>query len=111
MFPATHRFAGGKGVATALGVLIVLSPGAALSAMAAFMIVLSVSGYVSLASMSATLVVPLVLALLRAPAASLVAGSAMALVTALRHRDNVRRLLNGTEPRLALHKKQATHRK
>ena len=105
VFPVTLGFAGGKGVATGLGALVVLNPVAAASAAGVFALVLAGSGYVSLASMLAAIAAPLVLAVAGAPRPTLAVGSIMAIVILARHRDNVRRLLAGTEPRL--HKKQA----
>jgi glycerol-3-phosphate acyltransferase PlsY len=107
LFPITLRFAGGKGVATALGAILVLSPPAAAVAIGVFVVVLGGAGYVSAASVSAALVVPPILALLGAPAAVIATGATMAAGIVLRHRDNLRRLQAGVEPRVALRKRQA----
>ena len=64
MFPLYHRFRGGKGVATSLGVMIPLLPWPTLGGMVIWVIVALALRYVSLASMIAALVVP-VLAFLR----------------------------------------------
>lgn len=58
LFPVYLRFQGGKGVATALGVFLYLSPLAAVGAIAVFMLVLLNWGYVSLASLSAAFFMP-----------------------------------------------------
>jgi acyl-phosphate glycerol 3-phosphate acyltransferase len=106
LFPVYLRFHGGKGVATAAGVVTVLLPGPALGALLAWLVVASATHYVSLAS----LVAALVLCLLRfalTPQSfdeshrvlSLFCLLAAFLVF-LRHRSNVKRLLAGTENRL-----------
>ena len=104
VFPVTLRFAGGKGVATALGVLLALHPlGAGITA-AIFALVLWRSGYVSLASMLAALAAPAVIGCLGGPVGTIAIATAMAAVIVVRHRDNLDRLRAGTEPQLRLHK-------
>ena len=108
-YPIWLGFKGGKGVATALGVFLVLSPLAALSALAVFLLVVAVWRYVSLGSVAAAAAMPLLMYLLWAPrlAPPLVITFGTLLATALvifRHRANLRRLLDGTEPRFSLGK-------
>jgi glycerol-3-phosphate acyltransferase PlsY len=107
LFPFGLRFAGGKGVATALGVLIALCPAAAAAAAAVFAAVFAAFRYVSVASLAAALASPLASAGLGCPRPFVTIAVAMAVLIAWRHRDNLRRLLAGTEPRFALPKKQA----
>ena len=59
VFPVTLRFAGGKGVATALGVLLVISPLAVVCALGVFVVAFLLARYVSLASVLAAIVVPI----------------------------------------------------
>ena len=100
MFPLYHRFRGGKGVATSLGVMIPLLPWPTLGGMLIWVIVALALRYVSLASMIAALVVP-VLAFLRGDPAPLVwAAAAAALLIIAAHRGNLQRLVRGTESRL-----------
>jgi glycerol-3-phosphate acyltransferase PlsY len=108
VFPVTLGFAGGKGVATALGVLLALCPPAAVVALLVFVLVFAVDRRASVASLAGTAVTAVTPALVGAP--GVVAGAAvvMALVVAARHRDNLRRLRAGTEPRLRVHRKQAS---
>jgi glycerol-3-phosphate acyltransferase PlsY len=106
VYPPTGR-AGGKGVATALGVHAVLCPPAALGAVAAFAAVFAASRFVSIASVVGALTAPLAAGLAGAPAAVVGASAAMAAVIGLRHRENFRRLRTGTEPRFGVHKRQA----
>jgi len=107
VFPVTLRFAGGKGVATALGVLVVLAPGAVAWAAATFLVVFLPFRYVSLASVVAAATAPVAVALLGYPRPTVVASLAMSAVIVVRHRANLARLRAGTEPRFVLHKKQA----
>ena len=111
VFPVTLRFAGGKGVATALGVLIPLAPLAAAAAAVVFLLVFVTCRYVSLASVLGAVTAPLAAAALGQPPAVLAAVMAMSVVIVLRHRDNFARLRAGTEPRFGLHKRQAPHGK
>lgn len=110
VFPVFLRFRGGKGVASALGVVLGLYPYFTWPGVVAFVIwtaVVKLSGYVSLGSITAAVLFPpaywlLGLALhwpLRAQwPLSLIAVAMVALVL-LRHRPNIHRLLSGTEPR------------
>lgn len=106
-FPIVFRFAGGKGVATALGALLALCPLAAAVPLATFAGVVLAYRYVSLASVAAALVAPLAVALLGYPRPVLGVVVTIAVVILVRHRDNLARLYAGIEPRFRLHKKQA----
>jgi glycerol-3-phosphate acyltransferase PlsY len=93
-------FRGGKGVATGLGAFLRLVPWATLPAAVVWLAVTATFRYVSLGSLTATLCVPLGALLLGEPTASVVAALAVAAIIVARHRDNVARLLAGTERRL-----------
>lgn len=89
---------GGKGVATAAGCFLVISPMSVLASLIAFLLILGWSGRVSAGSLSAAAVLPAaVWWSLRSP---VYCGCAvlMAVLIVLRHRDNIRRLLTGSEP-------------
>jgi glycerol-3-phosphate acyltransferase PlsY len=103
-FPVWLRFRGGKGVATGVGVFLALSPLAVAIALVVFILVVFVTRYVSLGSITATIVFPLCVWLLGlyakptgdlAPlmSASIVGGA----IIILMHRANIGRLLEGTE--------------
>ena len=89
---------GGKGVATAAGCFLVISPLSVLAALIAFLLILGWSGRVSAGSLSAAAVLPAaVWWSLHSP---VYCGCAvlMAALIVLRHKDNIRRLLTGSEP-------------
>ena len=100
MYPLYHRFQGGKGVATSLGVMIPLLPWPTLGAVVVWMAVALSLRYVSVASMLAALAVP-VLAFLRGdPPPFVAAASVAALLILAAHRGNLQRLVQGVESRL-----------
>jgi len=102
-FPVWLRFKGGKGVATAAGVLFALTPLAALIVLAVFVAVVAASRYVSLGSMvSAVAAIPLAWAFGQVQAAELYI--ALAVIIGLKHADNIRRLLAGTENKVSSRK-------
>jgi glycerol-3-phosphate acyltransferase PlsY len=108
-FPIWLHFRGGKGVATALGIFLALSPFAALSALAVFILVVAVWRYVSLGSVAAAAAMPLLMYFLWAPplAPPLAVTFGTLFATALvvfKHRGNLQRLLDGTEPRFTFGK-------
>lgn len=99
LFPVYLQFKGGKGVATALGVFLVLEPEAVLVSLALFVCVVLLCGYVSLGSLVAAAFMPLWIWLL---GGSALHASLAALVGAfiwLKHRDNLARLVRGDEKR------------
>jgi acyl phosphate:glycerol-3-phosphate acyltransferase len=110
VLPAYYGFRGGKGVATATGALAPLAPWAALAAAGVFALVVAATRYVSLASIGALGSFPvLVYAGGRAgwwpaPAWLLSSAVAVAVLVAVMHRANVRRLLDGSEHRLGEHR-------
>ena len=103
MFPVWLRFRGGKGVATGFGVFLVAAPLAALFAIAVFAIILALTRYVSLASVLGSASFPVFAWLLaegRRPPFFFAVQIAVALLIILKHHQNIRRLLAGTESRL-----------
>jgi glycerol-3-phosphate acyltransferase PlsY len=101
VYPVWLRFAGGKGVATAAGAFMFLSPPAALGAIAAFAVILWRTRYVSLASMAGALLLPVLAAFTDEPWPTVIAGTAAAALVLFKHRDNLGRLRDGTERRLS----------
>ena len=105
-FPVWLRFKGGKGVATSAGSLAGVMPIAALTIFIVWLIVFFITRYVSLASIVAATALPVAVAAL--VALQQTQGTVLfyfsLLMTTLvvwRHRSNITRLLNGTEPRFA----------
>jgi acyl phosphate:glycerol-3-phosphate acyltransferase len=111
VFPVWLRFDGGKGVATSLGVFLVICWPAVAAAAILFVLVVSFWRYVSLGSISAAAALPLLVYLLYAPghapptAVTFSTLLAAALVI-VKHRDNIERLLAGTEPRFDIGRKK-----
>lgn len=99
MFPVWLGFKGGKGVATALGVMLVLAWPAAALGFAVWLVVALVTRISSLASLSAC-AAALVAAVFLAPAPVAYVAAAIGALVFWRHQDNIRRLLAGTEPRI-----------
>ena len=90
---------GGKGVATALGVTIAASPIAGCVALITFAVVFALSRFVSLASIAATASVPLWFLIANADDATTAGFMAIATILILRHQQNIRRLIEGREPK------------
>ena len=97
MFPLYHGFRGGKGVATALGVLLPTLPLPLLGGFVVWLVVVAVWRYVSAGSMLAALVVPLLAALWSYPVPLVMAAAMIALLVLYKHRENLSRLLQGRE--------------
>lgn len=91
---------GGKGVATAAGVFLALAPIPTLVALVTWLLVVLVSGYVSLASLAAAVALPVAIAVLLGPGSVLFGVSvAIALFVFWTHRANIGRLRRGEEHR------------
>ena len=101
-FPIFLKFRGGKGVAPGMGAFLAISPSAVLICAVFFVIDLAMSGYVSVASIAAAAVFPLVLLWSGGYSSSiLTAAVAGAGLIILRHRANMQRLRAGTERRIS----------
>lgn len=101
IFPLFFRFRGGKGVATTIGAFLVLSPVPALLAVAIFAATVAVSRYVSLGSLVASVLLPLMSRFaFHLPDAVVAAQGAAAILIVAKHIENLRRLASGTERKL-----------
>ncbi len=104
VFPIFFRFKGGKGVATSVGIFAVCSPVAICLGLAVFIIITAVTKYVSLASVIATFVVVGGSAVFRVTDAplfpQLILSVIMGVIVISKHKDNIKRLLNGTENKI-----------
>jgi glycerol-3-phosphate acyltransferase PlsY len=103
-FPVWLGFKGGKGVAASAGALFGLMPFVALIAVAVWLIIFYLTRYVSVASMTAALAVPITILSMTflgqtGGTALLYFSICLAAVVIVRHRSNLSRLVRGTEPR------------
>ena len=94
------RFRGGKGIATGFGAILGLVPVVAIGCLLAWLAALGLSRMISVASIVACVGAPLGLYLTHAPAAYAWVVAPLAVVAVLKHLPNVRRILNGTEPKV-----------
>jgi glycerol-3-phosphate acyltransferase PlsY len=101
-YPVYLRFKGGKGVATALGIFLVLSPQAVLVALAVFVLTVATTRYISLGSILAAMSAPLLILMLNHPQPIFLATLFIALLVVWRHRSNIRLLIDGSENRFKL---------
>jgi acyl phosphate:glycerol-3-phosphate acyltransferase len=104
IFPVFAGFRGGKGVATLLGILIGVQPQAALICSVIFILVLLISGYVSLSSMIAAVCYPFIIMLVlneTIPTVNIFA-MAIAVMVLITHQKNIERLLRKKESKVRL---------
>ncbi len=111
-FPIWLSFKGGKGVATAAGLFLVLCPPAFLGSLLLFILVVVFWRYVSLGSISAAAAMPLLIYFLwaprHAPPPVITFGAlAVAMLIVYKHDANIQRLVEGAEPKFSFSKKKA----
>ena len=108
IYPVFAGFRGGKGVGTTFGVLLALHPLLTLSCVGVFLLVLFISGYVSVSSMSAGVAFPLLLfTLFGTPSLAFKIFSILiAFALILTHRKNIRRLIDGKETKFIKSRKR-----
>jgi glycerol-3-phosphate acyltransferase PlsY len=104
LYPPWLKFNGGKGVATSAGALLALTPVATLIGVAIWTTVFWLTRYVSLASITAAVVLPIVILVVSSHGQNtgkplVYASACVAAVVIWRHRSNLSRLMRGTEPR------------
>lgn len=107
IFPVWLGFRGGKGVATAFGVFLVAAPWAALASIAVFILITALSRYVSLASIIGAVSFPLFAWLTVSgprPWFFVAVQVVVSLIIVIKHHQNIRRLLAGTESRFGARK-------
>ncbi|MDP2752410.1 MAG: glycerol-3-phosphate 1-O-acyltransferase PlsY [Rhodocyclaceae bacterium] len=103
LFPVFLKFKGGKGVATALGVMAGFSGGLALICVVVWLVVAGVTRYSSLAALMAAALAPLAAGMLTHREAAL-AVLVISFMLVLRHKANIQRLRAGTESRIGFPK-------
>jgi len=103
VFPVWFGFRGGKGAATAAGLVCYLAPAAGLAMLGSWLVVAFATGFVGLATISAALVAVIVIGFTALPTGSglFLFGCATAALVIYAHRGNIRRMLDGTESRFS----------
>jgi len=99
IFPIFAGFRGGKGIATLLGIVLAVHPQAALCSLGLFLVVLTITKYVSLGSMLAGIAFPLFISLVfKTQVTSLIIfSSVVAILIVVTHQKNIQRLLKNNE--------------
>ena len=100
LFPIYHRFEGGKGVATAAGILLAVNIWLGLAALGVWIVIAVIFKYSSLAALIAAIFAPLFQFIVFGEAPMTIAVGAIGLLLIWRHRLNIGRLLRGEESRL-----------
>jgi glycerol-3-phosphate acyltransferase PlsY len=99
LFPVYLKFKGGKGVATAFGIFLCLAPVVILIDLLIFVLVAFLWRYVSLASLAASATIPLLMLAFSCSSPVVLLGVVMAILIFIKHIDNIKRLISGTENR------------
>ena len=107
LYPVFHRFQGGKGVATAAGVLLAVDPLIGAGTLATWLIIAFFFRYSSLAALVAAVFAPLWQSFIHGADSRALAVAVMGALLIWRHRVNIGRLLNGTESKIGGSKKPA----
>lgn len=113
IFPIWADFRGGKGIATLFGMILGIQPLVAVSLIGVFLLMLFLTRYVSLSSISASIAFPLlILFIFNEPELSYrLFAIATACLVVLTHHKNINRLINGNESKVAMFKKRRFRRR
>ena len=98
------KFKGGKAVATTLGVFLVLVPYAILILLVVFFVIFGLTKYVSLASIVSAVALPIAVYFTTRHIPLTILGIIIGLLVIIRHKENIKRLINGTESKLSFSK-------
>lgn len=101
-FPIFLNFKGGKAAATGIGVLIALSWQITIIIAAFAAVIIGIIRYVSLASIAGSILVPILFWLFGFEIYYIIFGLVTALLVCIRHKQNIERLIKGTEPKLGI---------
>ncbi len=107
LYPVFLRFKGGKGVATAAGVYLAAMPLGLLVVLGVFVLAMLAGRRVSLASMAAGVAAPVVAWVLSYPGEVAWVSLVIGILVVIRHRENIRRLMAGEEPRFELRRSRS----
>ena len=99
LYPVFLGFKGGKGIATALGIFLILTPWAIAIEILIFAIIMLTVRIVSVGSLTAALTLPVCICLLSYPKAYVLSALVIAILTTYKHRENLKRLVEGQEPK------------
>ncbi len=97
MFSPFLNFKGGKGVATAFGIFLTLSPVSAMFSLCVFLLTVYLSNYISLGSITGACFMPITLTLLDKSAAMIITAFFTALLILISHSGNITRIIKGQE--------------
>jgi len=96
---------GGKSVNCSFGVILAMMPVEAIFSLFVWLVIFALTGYVSLASITAAIALPFLIFILQNDIHLLFVGIVICIVVIFAHRDNIKRLIGGTENRFSLWKK------
>ena len=99
-WPVFLNFRGGKSVATGFGAFLGMMPVTAILILAVFVIIVAVSGFVSLGSIIAVSLIPVFCIFYGKQPVFILVALAIALLILIRHKDNIKRLISGTENKI-----------
>lgn len=99
-WPIFHGFSGGKGIATSLGVIMGLTPLIGLILIPLGILIILTTRYVSLCSVVCAITFPILLLAFKYSLNYVLAGSIIAAIAVYRHRENISRLISGTENKI-----------
>lgn len=105
MFPIYYKFKGGKGVATLAGMVLMVDWRVFLVLVLCFVLIVLSTKFVSLGSVMCSLIYPLILYRMTLPGLHVVMAIIAAGLVVFMHRENIKRLLNGTESKISFSKK------
>jgi len=104
IFPLYLDFKGGKGVATTLGVFLALVPIPLLITALIMIIIISLTGYISVGSIAGAIILPVILILKQSHIVYIILGIMIGLLIIYRHISNIKRLLIHTESKFSIKK-------
>ena len=108
LFPVWLSFKGGKGVATFIGVILAAAWPVGIAVCLTWLVVAFLFRMSSLAALAAAILAPLYALGLQRPLPTVILAAVLAVLILIRHRENIRRLLKGTEPRIGANKAAAS---